>query len=136
MIDIECHCGAVRVQLSGEPKAQFFCHCDDCQAVHGAAYIPVALYPANAVRIVQGKPSGWKLRETPRMTCPACGTRIFADVAQIGVRGVNAFLLPKGMFAPAFHIQCQFAVLPVKDDLPHFKSLPAAFGGSDEMVDW
>src|SRR5258708_8631266 len=130
MTEIQCHCGAVRVELTGEPIAQFFCHCDDCQAVHGAAYIPVAMYRVDAVKVMRGRPNAWKLRTTPRMTCPECGTRIFADVPQIAVRGVSAFLLPKGEFRPAFHIQCQFAVRPVKDDLPHFKSLPAQFGGS------
>lgn len=136
MTEIECRCGTVRVELSGEPIAQFFCHCDDCQAVHGAAYIPVAMYPADAVKVTRGRPSVWRLRETPRTTCPACGTRIFAEVSQIGVRGVSGLLLPKGAFRPAFHIQCQFAVRPVKDDLPHFKAFPARFGGSDETVDW
>jgi hypothetical protein len=33
-------------------------------------------------------------------------------------------------------MQCQFAVRPVDDDLPHFKSRPARFGGSDETVQW
>jgi hypothetical protein len=72
----------------------------------------------------------------PRTTCPECGTRIFAEVPGMGVRGVTGFLLPKGTFRPTFHIQCQFAVRPVKDDLPHYKAYPAQFGGSDETVDW
>ena len=41
---IECRCGSVAVELSGAPVAQFYCHCADCQAVHGAAFVPVALY--------------------------------------------------------------------------------------------
>jgi hypothetical protein len=47
-----------------------------------------------------------------------------------------ASLLPKGSFSPTFHIQCQHAVRPVRDDLPHFKGFPASFGGSDEKVTW
>jgi hypothetical protein len=136
MTDIQCPCGTVRLQLTGEPRAQFFCHCDDCQKVHGAAYIPVAMYPADAVKITSGAPSTWKLRTTGRITCRECGTRVFAEVGQIGVRGVNGFLLPKGSFQPTFHMQCQHAVRPIKDDLTHFKAFPAKFGGSDETVDW
>jgi hypothetical protein len=136
MIEIQCRCGAVRVELRGEPIAQFFCHCDDCQAVHGAAYIPVAMYPANAVKVTGGTPFVWTLRATPRTTCRECGTRVFAEVPPIRVRTVSGFLLPRGMFQPAFHMQCVFAVRPVKDDLPHFKAFPARFGGSDETVDW
>jgi hypothetical protein len=136
MTEIQCRCGAVRIELTAEPIAQFFCHCDDCQAVHGAAYIPVAMFPAPAVKVTSGSPKAWKLSSTPRTTCPECGTRIFAEVPGMGVRGVTGFLLPKGTFQPTFHIQCQFAVRPVKDDLPHYKAYPAKFGGSDETVDW
>jgi hypothetical protein len=45
-------------------------------------------------------------------------------------------LLPAGSFKPAFHIHCRFAVRPVRDAIPHFKALPAQFGGTDETVDW
>jgi hypothetical protein len=34
------------------------------------------------------------------------------------------------------HVQCQYAVLPVVDDLPHFKWFPPVAGGSNERVDW
>ena len=50
-------------------------------------------------------------------------------------RGVNATLLPPGSFDPQFHIYCDFARLPLKDGLPHFRTVPARFGGSDEVVD-
>ncbi len=39
-MNIQCRCGAVELELASEPIVQFFCHCDDCQAVHGAAYAP------------------------------------------------------------------------------------------------
>jgi hypothetical protein len=135
-MELQCHCGAVRVEVQGESIAHFFCHCDDCQRVHGGAYIPIAMYPLDAVKVTRGVPIAWKLRTTPRATCSACGTRIFAEVPQIGVRGVSGFLLPAGTFKPAFHMQCQFAVRPIKDELPHFKGFPARFGGSDETVEW
>jgi hypothetical protein len=136
MNEIQCLCGAVRVQLDGEPRAQFFCHCDDCQAVHGAAYVPIAMYAADAVKVTKGEPRAWARRSSPRVTCRDCGTRLFSEVPAMGVRGLTASLLPTGMFNPTFHMQCQFALLPVKDGLPHFKTFPAAFGGSDETVDW
>lgn len=134
--EVKCLCGAVTLQLEGDPVAQFYCHCDDCQAVHGAAYAPRAMYPAQAVTVTRGDVATWALKTTARTHCARCGTQLFADVASYGVRGVNAYLLPKGAFKPEFHIQCQFAVLPIQDRLPHFKSLPARFGGCDETVAW
>lgn len=133
-IQAQCPCGEVGLEISGEPLAQLFCHCDDCQVVHGAAYVPVAIFPEGAVRLVRGAPVTWKLRRTPRVSCPRCGTRLYAE--QPGFRGVMAHLLPEGMFRPTLHIHCRFARMPVKDDRPHFATVPAAFGGSDERVDW
>jgi hypothetical protein len=135
-ISVACRCGAVEVEISGDPIAQFFCHCDDCQVVHGGAYMPESVYPADCVRVVRGTPSSWKLKRNPRFTCRDCGTRLFIDVVALGLRGVNGYLLPPGRFQPQFHMQCQFAVQAVTDKLPHYKSRPARFGGSDETVEW
>lgn len=136
MIQIQCRWGRVGIEVTGEPIAQFHCHCDDCQAVHGAAYVPESAYPADAVRVVRGDPTTWKLKRNPRFTCRECGTRLFIDVLSVGVRGINGYLLPADQFRPTFHMQCQFAVLPIQDGLPHLKSRPARFGGSDELVNW
>jgi hypothetical protein len=136
MTTIECRCGAVAIEISAEPIAQMFCHCDDCQAVHGGAYVPESVYPAEAVRVSRGDPVTWKLKRSPRFTCRECGTRLFIDVKPLKLRGVNGYLLPEGQFKPTFHMNCQFALRPVVDDLPHYKSRPARFGGSDELVGW
>jgi hypothetical protein len=133
---IECLCGTVKVELLGEPKAEFYCHCDDCQAAHGAAYLSIQMYPAAAVNVIEGNPLSWRLKATPRATCSACGTRVFAEPPGLGIRGVNAYLLPAGTFRPTMHIFCKFARCPVKDDLPHFATVPVAFGGSGETIDW
>jgi hypothetical protein len=133
---VECRCGSVAIEISAPPIAQFFCHCDDCQAVHGAAYAPESVYPAWAVEVVRGEPTSWALKQNPRFTCRDCGTRLFIDALRLGLRGVNGYLLPAGGFQAQYHMQCQFAVRPVLDDLPHFKSRAPQFGGSSETVDW
>jgi hypothetical protein len=133
---VQCRCGAVELELSAEPAVQFYCHCDDCQVVHGAAYVPESVYPANAVKVVRGAPNSWRLKRNPRVTCATCGTRLFIDVLALGLRGVNGTLLPPGAFTPTFHMQCKFAVRPVLDDLPHYRGRPARFGGDDEIVKW
>lgn len=133
---LSCRCGAVAIELGAEPMVQFFCHCDDCQVVHGAAYVPESVYPAEAVRVVEGSPATWTLKRNPRSFCGACGTRLFIEVAPLKVRGVSGTLLPAGAFRPSFHMHCQFAIAPVMDGLPHYKGRPPQFGGLDERVDW
>ena len=135
MAKIECRCGAVEVEITGEPIAQFFYHCDDCQLVHGGAYAPESVYAADEVKVTRGGPVTWKLRRNPRFTCRECGTRLFIDVLN-RVRGVNGYLLSPGRFNSLFHMQCQFAVWQVIDGLPHYKGRPERFGGSDDTMGW
>jgi hypothetical protein len=133
---VRCRCGSVELAITEPPIVQLYCHCDDCQIVHGACYVPESVYRAEAVRVVRGEPSAWKLKRNPRVTCRECGTRLFIEVLALGLRGVNGTLLPEGMFRASFHMNCKFAVRPVKDDLPHYALRPARFGGSNETVDW
>jgi hypothetical protein len=136
MFEAQCRCGAIGLKVSGAPAVQLYCHCDDCQTAHGAAYVPAAIYPAQSVEVVRGDPAAMVVKATPRKRCEQCGTYLFAEIASVGMRSVSAYLLPKGEFKPQFHVQCQHAVLPVVDDLPHYKGFPPAFGGSDEIVKW
>ncbi|WP_062365209.1 GFA family protein [Variovorax paradoxus] len=133
---VDCRCGKVRLHLSEAPVAQFYCHCEDCRAVTGGAYAPLALFPAGGVTVSGGDTATSTYRTTPRTRCAHCGTLLFGEPPGMGVRGVSGFLLPAELFKPAFHIHCQRAVAPVKDGLPHFKDMPAAFGGCDEVIGW
>jgi hypothetical protein len=136
MFETQCRCGAVGLRISGEPVVQLYCHCDDCQAAHGAAYVPAAIYPEQAVEVVRGTPEPMAVKTTPRLRCADCGAYLYAEIAGVGMRSVSGYLLPKGAFKPQFHVQCAHAVLPVVDDLPHYRGFPAAFGGADELVAW
>lgn len=133
---VSCRCGKIEIEISADPISQFYCHCDDCQAMHGAAYVPESVYRADAVNIVAGEPASWALSRNPRAFCRDCGTRLFIDVAAFRVRGVNGQLLPPETFQPQFHMHCHYAVRPVIDALPHYQSRPARFGGSDERAGW
>lgn len=132
---LNCRCGCVQVRISAPAVTQFYCHCDDCQATSGGAFIPIALFPSNAVS-VSGDTFTWTYKTLPRTRCSTCGTFLFGEPRGLGLRGVSGSLLPAGTFQASFHNQCQFALLPVRDELPHFKSVPPAFGGTDERVGW
>ncbi|WP_425438670.1 GFA family protein [Rhodanobacter glycinis] len=94
------------------------------------------IYPKEAVEVVSGEPTPIVVKTTKRFRCITCGTHLFSEIEAAGLRSVNAFLFPEGEFHPQAHVQCQHAVLPVADNLPHYKGFPAAAGGSDECVDW
>ncbi|HEV2110028.1 MAG TPA: GFA family protein [Gammaproteobacteria bacterium] len=135
-VEIRCLCGAVRAELAGEPLMQFYCHCDDCQAVSGGAYVALAMFPLAALRVLQGETAPFTLRSLSRERCAACGTQLFVRLPAQGACVVKANLLPAAMRKSEFHMQCRYAVLPVKDGLPHYRGVPVIFGGSDEVMEW
>jgi hypothetical protein len=133
---LTCRCGRVQLHLGEAPVAQFYCHCEDCRAVTGGAFAPLALFRSEAISLATKGTSTWTYKTLPRTRCVTCGTLLFGEPPGMGMRGVSGFLLPPAQFKPAFHIRCQHALMPVVDELPHFKDVPSAFGGSDETVDW
>lgn len=135
-LDLVCRCGGIGLRITGAPLAQAYCHCEDCRAATGGAYVAASIYPAPALQVTRGEPVAMKVRETPRLRCPDCQTLLFSDLQAFGLRSLNGFLLPAELFKPQSHVQCEAAVMPVRDGLPHFKRFPAAMGGSDELVDW
>lgn len=132
---LTCPCEAVTLQISAEPIAQFWCHCADCQTVHGAAYVAESIYPATGVEIVSGETTNFALKKTPRISCAKCGTRLVVELAEIEMRAISGYLL-KDAFKPSLHIHCSEAIAPVRDSLPHFANMPEAFGGDDRLMDW
>jgi hypothetical protein len=136
MIETQCLCGEISLLISDEPLAQVYCHCSDCQIAQGAAYVLNSVYPADAVKVVSGKPITVAVKGTPRLRCASCGTPLFTEVTAAGLRSLNAYLLPEGSVVPQLHIHCADAVMPIVDSLPHYARLPASFGGDDERVDW
>lgn len=77
-----CHCGAIRYSCTLEPVAMFNCHCTDCQAASGGAFVTVAVVQEAALAI-DGSPSAYRVvgdagRWTERHFCTDCGSPLFA----------------------------------------------------------
>ena len=75
-VTVSCPCGAARLRITGAPLTQFYCHCGDCRRVHGAAYVPEAMYAAEQVEVVAGDTISFALKTTPRVSCAKCGSRL------------------------------------------------------------
>ncbi|PSJ36797.1 GFA family protein [Allosphingosinicella deserti] len=134
--EARCPCGSVTLQLEGEPLGQVFCHCDDCQNAHGAAYVPRAIYPVGSVTVAAGATSSWVNRVRTMIICSACGSHLYGEIDGTPFRGVNAGLFPPGKFKPRAHIHTRYAVAPVVDDLPHYRDIPSEHGGTGELIGW
>ena len=81
---LSCRCGSVQLRVGGAPAVQFYCHCEDCRAVSGGAFVPIALFPADAVTMSGGDTSTWTYKTLPRTRCSTCGTFLFGEPPGLG----------------------------------------------------
>ena len=76
-----CQCGAVRYEISGEPRVVGHCHCIDCQKANGAGHVTHALFQQDEIKI-EGKTAEYASRAdsgatVTRSFCSVCGGRLF-----------------------------------------------------------
>ena len=51
---VHCDCGAVELEMTGNPRIHAFCHCEDCRALLDVPYHSVVAWNADRVSIVSG----------------------------------------------------------------------------------
>jgi hypothetical protein len=132
-----CFCGAVEVEVSGDPAGMGYCHCRSCRSWSGGPVNAFSLWPPAQVKITKGEANVGTFNATEvsyRKFCTKCGGHIMTDHPPLGVIDVFTATIPTLDFQPGLHVNYQETVLPMKDGLPKFKDFPAAFGGSDETI--
>ena len=132
-----CFCGAVEIEVTGEPAAMGYCHCRSCRHWSAGPVNAFTLWPPESVKITKGKDNLITYNKTPvsyRKTCKTCGGHLMTDHPPLKLVDVYAAIIPDLKFKPGVHVNYQETVLPMKDGLPKFKDFPADFGGSGEML--
>jgi hypothetical protein len=132
-----CFCGAVEIEVTGEPAAMGYCHCRSCRHWSAGPVNAFTLWPPESVKITKGKDNLITYNKTPvsyRKTCKTCGGHVMTDHPPLKLVDVYAAIIPDLKFKPGVHVNYQETVLPMKDGLPKFKDFPADFGGSGEML--
>ena len=133
----QCFCGAVGIEVTGEPAAQGYCHCESCRTMAGAPLRGFTLWPKEAVRVTKGEDqlAGYnKMGFSDRQHCTKCGGQVLIQHPTIGMTDVHSETFREVGFSPALHLNYQEKVLPVRDGLPKLKDMPAEFGGSGESL--
>ena len=132
-----CFCGAVEIEVTGEPAAMGYCHCRSCRWWSAGPVNAFTLWSPDAVKITKGKDNVITYNKTPvsyRKTCKTCGGHVMTDHPPLKLVDVYAAIIPDFKFKPGVHVNYQETVLPMKDGLPKFKDFPKDFGGSGEML--
>jgi hypothetical protein len=133
----ECFCGAVKLEVSGEPEAMGYCHCRSCRSWSGGPVNAFSLWKPENVKVTAGAESIASFKKTElshRQYCGKCGGHLMTNHPPLGMVDVFAATLPTLKFAPAVHVNYSETVLRMKDGLPKLKDFPKEFGGSGETV--
>jgi hypothetical protein len=133
----ECFCGAVKLEVSGEPEAMGYCHCRSCRSWSGGPVNAFSLWKPENVKVTSGTENIASFKKTElshRQYCRKCGGHLMTNHPSLGMVDVFAATLPTLKFAPAVHVNYSETVLPMKDGLPKLRDFPKEFGGSGEAV--
>ena len=129
----KCFCGAVEIQVDGEPVDMGYCHCASCRSWSAGPVNAFTLWPPQSVRITRGADNigtYHKTEQSHRKWCKTCGGHIFSDHPPMGLVDVYAAVIPSLKFKPAVHVNYGEKVLSIKDGLPKQKDFPKEMGGS------
>lgn len=132
-----CFCGAVTLEVTGEPEVMGYCHCQSCRSWSGGPVNAFSLWKPEAVRVTKGAESIATYEKTPlsqRKYCAKCGGHLMTNHPPLGMVDVFAATIPTLAFKPGVHVNYAETVLPMKDGLPKLRDFPKEFGGSGESV--
>jgi hypothetical protein len=132
-----CFCGAVQLEVSGQPEAMGYCHCSSCRSWSAGPVNALTLWKPDSVRITSGAEHVATFQKTDfsqRQYCTKCGGHLMTRHPTLGLIDVYAATIPTLTFVPALHINYAETVLPMDDGLPKLKDVPEAFGGTGETI--
>ena len=133
----KCFCGAVEIEVSGDPNVMGYCHCSSCRSWSAGPINAFTLWPPEAVKVTKGEEHVATYHKTDmsfRKYCAKCGGHLMTMHPPLKMADVYAATIPSLKFAPAVHVNYAETVLPMRDGLPKFKDFPAEFGGSGESL--
>ncbi len=132
-----CFCGAVTLEVTGEPEGMGYCHCSSCRSWSGGPVNAFTLWKPDAVKVTSGSEhvASYKKTELSERTyCSKCGGHLLNNHAPLSLVDVFAATIPTLPFKPGVHVNYSETVLPMHDGLPKLKDFPAELGGSGETV--
>ncbi|MEQ8659900.1 MAG: GFA family protein [Gammaproteobacteria bacterium] len=132
-----CFCGAVQLEVSGDPAAMGYCHCRDCALWSAGPINTFTLWPPENVKVTRGADlieTYNKTENSYRKWCRTCGGHLFSEHPGMGLTDVYAPVIPDLPFKPMMHVFYGEKMVSVKDGLPKLKDVPAEMGGSGETL--
>ena len=132
-----CFCGAIQLEVTGEPEGMGYCHCRSCRSWSAGPVNAFTLWKPENVKVTRGSDSVGAFKKTAlsdRRFCTKCGGHIMTVHPTFGLIDVFAATIPTLAFKPGVHVNYAETVLPMKDGLPKLKDFPKELGGTGEAM--
>ncbi len=132
-----CFCGAVEIEVTGQPAAMGYCHCQSCHSWSASPVNAFTLWKPQSIAVTKGAEQIGTYNKTEmsyRKFCRLCGGHLMAGHPTFDMVDVFAAMIPDLPFQPALHVNYGEKVLSVHDGLPKLRDFPKEMGGSGEVV--
>jgi hypothetical protein len=132
-----CYCGAVEIEMLGDPLEMGYCHCENCRRYSAAPVSAFTLWKKENVSVAKGEEFLGRFKSSDiseRDYCTKCGAHIIVGPATLGLMDVRIGALRNFPFKPKVHLNYAETSLPMNDGSPKFKDFPAEIGGSGEPL--
>jgi hypothetical protein len=132
-----CFCGAVEIEVTGDPVGMGYCHCSSCRSWSAGPVNAFTLWSPENVRVTKGAEHVAEFHKSPnshRKWCDVCGGHLMTEHPEWKLVDVYAATVPSVAFAPGVHVNYQETVLVMKDGLPKMRDFPKELGGSGEVI--
>ena len=83
----ECFCGAVHIEVTGDPAGMGYCHCGSCRSWSAGPVNAFTLWNPAAVKVTAGAENIGMYQKTPvsqRQFCKNCGGHIMTITRRLG----------------------------------------------------
>jgi hypothetical protein len=132
-----CFCGAVQLEVTGEPAGMGYCHCGDCRSWAAAPVNAFSLWKPDQVKVTKGAErigTFHKTERSYRKFCTTCGGHLMTEHPQWNLIDVYAATIPDFKHQAGVHVHYQESVMPMHDGVAKMKDLPAEMGGSGQTL--
>ena len=90
-------CGAVEVEMSGQPEAMGYCHCQSCRTWSASPVNAFTLWKPENVKVTKGADQIGTYHKTEkhhRQFCRTCGGHVMTSLPAVGLIDVFSATIP------------------------------------------
>ncbi|KXN84251.1 hypothetical protein AN958_12824 [Leucoagaricus sp. SymC.cos] len=145
VIHASCYCGAASYKVEGKPYFSLYCHCTQCQRIHGSPFVLVLHYPSKAVAWTHTDPDAVFTKskaedEWKEWRCKSClgilgsensSRQRWSLKGALFCRNTQGLIENWHLVKPTGHMFYDTRMLDVNDGLPKWES----YAGASRRID-